>query len=92
MGHRPGMLSGGERQRVAVVRALVLRPRLVLADEPTGALDEAHADGLGDLLVEQTTEAGAALLQVTYSARFAARAAGLVSLGEGRVAEASGAV
>ena len=92
MGHRPGMLSGGERQRVAVVRALVLRPRLVLADEPTGALDEAHADGLGDLLVEQTTEEGAALLLVTHSARLAARAAGLVSLREGRVAEASGAV
>ena len=87
MGHRPGALSGGERQRVAVVRALVLGPRLVLADEPTGSLDEAYAEGLGDLLIEQATEEGAALLLVTHSAALAARAAGTVTLREGRVVE-----
>jgi len=87
MGHRPGALSGGERQRVAVVRALVLGPRLVLADEPTGSLDEAHAEGLGELLLEQVTEEGAALLLVTHSAALAARAAGTVTLREGRVVE-----
>ena len=87
MGHRPGALSGGERQRVAVVRALVLGPRLVLADEPTGSLDEAYAEGLGDLLIEQATEEGAALLLVTHSAALAARAAETVTLREGRVVE-----
>ena len=87
MGHRPGALSGGERQRVAVVRALVLGPRLVLADEPTGSLDEAYAEGLGELLLEQVTEEGAALLLVTHSAALAARAAGTVTLREGRVVE-----
>jgi len=87
MGHRPGALSGGERQRVAVVRALILGPRLVLADEPTGSLDEAHAEGLGDLLIEQATEEGAALLLVTHSAALAARAAETVTLREGRVVE-----
>jgi len=89
MAHKPGALSGGERQRVAVVRALILGPRLVLADEPTGSLDEAHAEALGDLLIEQATEEGAALLLVTHSAHLAARAAGTVTLREGRVAEPS---
>ncbi len=91
MAHRPGALSGGERQRVAVVRALILGPRLVLADEPTGSLDEAHAEALGDLLIEQATEEGAALLLVTHSAHLAARAADTVTLREGRVVEPSDA-
>ena len=87
MEHRPGALSGGERQRVAVVRALILGPRLVLADEPTGSLDEVHAEGLGELLLEQATVEGAALLLVTHSAALAARAAETVTLREGRVVE-----
>lgn len=91
MEHRPGALSGGERQRVAVVRALILGPRLVLADEPTGSLDEAHAEGLGELLLEQATVEGAALLLVTHSAALAARAAETVTLREGRVVEIAAA-
>lgn len=73
LGHRPGQLSGGERQRAAVARALINRPRLVLADEPTGSLDHAAADVLGDVLVELHREQGTALLTVTHSAALAAR-------------------
>ena len=69
----PVVLSGGERQRVAVVRALINRPRLLLADEPTGALDAESAAALGDLLVDLNRETGTALLVVTHSPELAAR-------------------
>lgn len=69
----PAVLSGGERQRVAVVRALINRPRLLLADEPTGALDAEAAAALGDLLLELNREQGTALLVVTHSRELAAR-------------------
>ncbi|MBT3291206.1 MAG: ABC transporter ATP-binding protein [Victivallales bacterium] len=69
----PAMLSGGERQRVAVVRALINRPRLLLADEPTGALDTAAARDLGDLLVDLNQETGTTLLVVTHSRELADR-------------------
>jgi predicted ABC-type transport system involved in lysophospholipase L1 biosynthesis ATPase subunit len=71
--HLPGQLSGGECQRVAVVRALINEPSLLLADEPTGSLDAAAADHLGDLLVELNSRTGVALLIVTHSERIAAR-------------------
>ena len=62
----PGQLSGGERQRVAVVRALINRPRLILADEPTGALDRANADGLTNLLLDLNRAEKTALMIVTH--------------------------
>src|SRR4030095_5109924 len=71
--HRPGQLSGGERQRVAVVRALINQPPLLLADEPTGALDHASATALGQLLVELNREEGVTLIVVTHALELAKR-------------------
>jgi ABC-type lipoprotein export system ATPase subunit len=65
--HRPGQLSGGERQRVAVVRALINQPQLLLADEPTGALDRASADELARLLTELNREENVTLIVVTHA-------------------------
>lgn len=73
LSHRPGELSGGERQRVAVARALINRPKLLLADEPTGALNREGADALLDLLLELNREEGLALIMVTHSERLASR-------------------
>ena len=84
--HRPGQLSGGERQRAAVVRALINEPQLLLADEPTGALDEATADKLGQLLIELNTEENLTLITVTHSPDLAARMARTVKLADGRLA------
>lgn len=67
LNHFPGQLSGGERQRVAVVRALINEPRLILADEPTGALDRAAANELSHLLLELNREQNTALIVVTHS-------------------------
>ncbi len=82
-GKFPAQLSGGERQRVAVVRALVNRPQLVLADEPTGALDQANAAAVRDVLVRLAKERGAALIVVTHDAGIAASLDRVVKLGEG---------
>jgi lipoprotein-releasing system ATP-binding protein len=83
--HFPEELSGGERQRVAVARALVLAPRLVLADEPTGQLDSRNSSEVADLLVELAAEAGGMLLVVTHSADVARRVGGLRQLVDGRL-------
>ena len=69
--HRPGQLSGGECQRVAVVRALINQPRLLLADEPTGALDYSNGLSLMMLLLELNLEAGVTLIVVTHADGFA---------------------
>ncbi|HEX6163754.1 MAG TPA: ABC transporter ATP-binding protein [Vicinamibacterales bacterium] len=71
--HRPGMLSGGEQQRVAVSRALVMQPSLLLADEPTGDLDEATADSLHQLLRDMHAEFGLTAIIATHNPRLAAQ-------------------
>jgi ABC-type lipoprotein export system ATPase subunit len=81
--HRPGQLSGGERQRVAVVRALINRPDLLLADEPTGALNRQGADELLDLLLELNREENLTLVMVTHSMRLAERLERVVRLENG---------
>jgi lipoprotein-releasing system ATP-binding protein len=71
--HRPGMLSGGEQQRVAVARALVMQPSLLLADEPTGDLDETTADALHELLRAMHAEFGLTAVIATHNPRLAAQ-------------------
>lgn len=83
LGHRPGQLSGGERQRVAVVRALINGPKLLLADEPTGALDRASAEALGDLLQQLNREEGVALVVVTHALELAKRMGRTLELRDG---------
>ncbi len=84
-GKYPEQLSGGQQQRVAIGRALAGRPRLLLADEPTGNLDEATGGRVMDLMLELVAELGAALLLVTHSARLASRAKRRVHLTRGQV-------
>ncbi len=81
----PYHLSVGECQRAAVVRALVNRPRLVLADEPTGSLDASNASVLGDILLKLTKEESAALVVVTHSTELASRMDKIYRLGTGKL-------
>jgi ABC-type lipoprotein export system ATPase subunit len=85
--HRPGQLSGGERQRVAVVRALINQPKVLLADEPTGALDHTAAHELGQLLVELNKDQGVTLILVTHALDLANRMGRAMELRDGRLAE-----
>lgn len=81
--HLPGRLSGGERQRAAVVRALINQPRLILADEPTGALDRVSAAEVGRLLLELNREHGITLIVATHSEELAARLDRIISMENG---------
>jgi lipoprotein-releasing system ATP-binding protein len=87
LGSLPAELSGGERQRVAVARALVLSPRLILADEPTGQLDAHAASTVTDLLVELASEAGGMLVVVTHAEAVAARVGTVRRLVDGRLVD-----
>lgn len=83
--HRPGTLSGGEQQRVAVSRALVMQPSLLLADEPTGDLDEATADSLHELLRSMHKEFGLTAIIATHNPRLAAQCDRTLRLEAGRL-------
>ncbi|ALH80226.1 ABC transporter ATP-binding protein [Sphingopyxis macrogoltabida] len=83
--HKPSKLSGGEQQRVAVARALANRPLLVLADEPTGNLDEATADRVFDQFVKLVRDHGSAALVATHNERLAAKMDRVLRLHEGRI-------
>ncbi len=83
--HYPGELSGGEQQRVAIARALAPQPRLLVADEPTGNLDQATGRQIADLLFQKAGERGMTLLLVTHDATLAARCARQVSMRSGRI-------
>jgi len=85
--HLPGELSGGEQQRVAVARAFMNEPRVIVADEPFGNLDRTKGRELTDLLFQEAAAAGAALLVVTHDPDLAARAGRILDLGDGALAE-----
>lgn len=83
IGHRPGELSGGQMQRVAVVRALINGPGLLLADEPTGSLDSAASGNVADLLVELNESEGVTLVTVTHSMGLAKRMGRVLEICDG---------
>lgn len=89
LGHYPSQLSGGEQQRVALARAVAMRPKILLADEPTGNLDAATGAAIMDLLFGLRDRHGATLILVTHAPELAARCDRVVRLADGRIAEGS---
>lgn len=87
--HRPGQLSGGERQRAAVARALINEPKLLLADEPTGALDRVNAARLADLLIEMNRTHGLPIVMVTHAVDLARRMGRVFELVDGKLVDRS---
>jgi lipoprotein-releasing system ATP-binding protein len=85
--HRPGELSGGERQRVAVARAMLMKPALLLGDEPTGSLDRTNAKSIGQLLLELQQEEESILIVVTHSQELATFFARRFELNDGKLRE-----
>lgn len=86
-GHRPGELSGGEQQRVAVARALILEPKVVLADEPTGNLDTATGEDLFNLLINLNKEKGITFIIVTHNESLSKRCHRTLRMVDGRIVE-----
>lgn len=84
-GHYPGQLSGGEQQRVALARAVAARPRILLADEPTGNLDTATGEQIIQLMFALQADTGATLLLITHDAALAARCGRVVHLADGKI-------
>ena len=87
--HRPGQLSGGQRQRVAVVRALINKPKLLLADEPTGSLDKDATENIAELLVELNLSEEVTLITVTHSLKLAERIGNVMELSDGLLRDGS---
>jgi lipoprotein-releasing system ATP-binding protein len=87
MEHRPGKLSGGEQQRVAVARAVMMDPRIIFADEPTGNLDTQNARAVEELLMKLRDTRGVAVVAVTHNPAFAARMDRQVHMSDGRLLE-----
>ena len=87
LGHYPKHLSGGEQQRVALARAFVVRPKLLLADEPTGSLDAASGEAVIELIFELNRGSGTTLIMVTHDEQLAQRCGRVVRLAAGRIAE-----
>jgi putative ABC transport system ATP-binding protein len=88
LSHYPKTLSGGEQQRVALARAFVLRPPLLLADEPTGSLDARTGESVIELMFELNRERGSTLVLVTHDPQIAARCGRRIELQAGRIAAA----
>jgi putative ABC transport system ATP-binding protein len=85
--HRPSALSGGEQQRVAIARAFAAAPNLVLADEPTGNLDQKTGETVIDTMLDLTRKSGAAMILVTHDPGLAERCDRIVKIDEGRVVD-----